>query len=534
MNIWKYGQFLRVGAIGLVVASVGTVRAQVPAAAVGKKLADGQAYVTLVRLEHQQNAANNGRVLIAFEESGMKGIPIWESLDDGANWQFATHATDPVRSDKPGRCNLHWQPHLMELPRQLRDLPAGTLLLSASAVCDDERGRPAEQHLRLYSSADLGRTWAVRSEVIAGTADQPVWEPNLRLLDDGKLVTYYSSEQHKADGFNQLLAFKVSVDGGRTWGPEIANVAFPGGVERPGMAIVDRLPSGRYVLSYECVNGPTVGNKVYLKFSRDGLDWGSPSDRGVPIQALGGQYASSTPVVTWFPVGGPDGVLVVSARNGDEGGDAAGHSFYWNRTGGLGPWWEVPAPVKKRPNSRAGWTQGLMLKRDGSFLHITSSGSADAPDNGARNEILYASGKLDFDRYEAEDAVRSGASLMHDPAMSNNAKVRLGSGDVGRLTYRITVPNAGRYRLHLRYAGIGFDATPRLIVNGHVLKGSVAAAPLDPVALALRTRDLGTRGTGEQRTFAGDAALQAGENRIEVRGGDHAVDVDFLELTPSA
>jgi hypothetical protein len=226
-------------------------------------------------------------------------------------------------------------------------------------------------------------------------------------------------------------------------------------------------------------------------------------------------------------------VLVVASRNGSEGGDPSGHSFYWNKNGGEGPWWQVPAPVKKRPNSRAGWTQAVMMKRDGSFLHLTSSGTADAPDNGGRNEILYAAGRLDFDRYEAEDATRRGAALMRDPSMSNESKVRLGSGEIGRLTYRITVPAAGSYDVRLHFGQIGFDATPRLTVNGQQLRGTVRAVPPDEASLAVRNRDLGTRGTGEMLALAGTVRLKAGENLIEVRGGNHATDVDFLELVPA-
>jgi len=49
------------------------VLAQPAERAVGTKLADGQAYVTLVRLSHQPNPADNGRILIALEENGMEG-----------------------------------------------------------------------------------------------------------------------------------------------------------------------------------------------------------------------------------------------------------------------------------------------------------------------------------------------------------------------------------------------------------------------------------------------------------------------------
>src|SRR5579862_8749130 len=146
-------------------------------APVGQKLADGQAYITLIQLKHQANAADNGRILISFEENGMAGLPIYESNDEGTSWQLVTHAVDTTHADHD-RCNLHWQPNLTELPRTIGDLKAGTLFLSASTVCNNEKGRMADQHLQLYTSNDLGRTWQYRSTIDEGTADSPVWEPN--------------------------------------------------------------------------------------------------------------------------------------------------------------------------------------------------------------------------------------------------------------------------------------------------------------------------------------------------------------------
>jgi hypothetical protein len=498
---------------------------------VGEKLTDGEAYVTLVRLEHQPDASRNGRVLIAFEESGMKGMPIWESSDEGATWRFVMHVTDPTRKDN-SQCNLHWQPHLTEVARAVGSLSAGTILLSASSVCNSERGRMANMQLQLHTSTDAGRTWQYRSTVAEGTAELPVWEPNLQILDDGSLVTYYSSETHKADGYNQLLCHKVSKDQGKTWGPEVYDVAFPGGVERPGMPIVVRLPDRRYVMTYEAVAGP-VPSQVYIKYSRDGLDWG-PEERGTPIQTQAGQYPVNCPVVSWFPLAGPSGVLLVSARGADGGGDPGGRSLYWNTNNGEGPWWEVPAPVQKRANSRAGWTQALMLKRDGSMLHMTSSGSAASPNSGPRNEILFASKKLNFNRYEAENAARKGGAPMRDRSMSNGAKVRLGAKDVGRLTFQIRVPSAGTYTLAVNYEDIGFAATPRLMANATAVRGTAAGLQLDADTAGLRSRDLGTRSTGKRMELSGSSQLKAGENVIEVGGGDYALDVDFLEVTPSA
>ena len=175
------------GAIASVVAP-GTALAQGSGrapAAVGTRIADGQAYAVLVRLEHQPDPKNNGRLLLAFEENGLDGIPIWESTDEGASWHFVMHATDAVHTDHT-TCNLHWQPHLTEMPRTIGALQAGTIFLSASAVCNNAAGRVAEQHLQLYTFHDLGRSWRFLSGYADGTTALPVWEPFLVILDDGR------------------------------------------------------------------------------------------------------------------------------------------------------------------------------------------------------------------------------------------------------------------------------------------------------------------------------------------------------------
>ncbi len=498
--------------------------------AVGTKLAEGQAYVTLIRLQHQPNPADNGRILISFEPNGMEGLPIYESRDEGNSWQLVTYATDSQHSDH-ATCNLHWQPNLLELPRTIGPLKAGTLLLSASDVCNDTHSRMASMQLQLYTSTDLGRTWQYLSSVIDGTAALPVWEPNLLLLDDGKLVIFYSSETHKTDGYNQLLAHKVSTDFGKTWGSEVYDAAFPGGVERPGMVVIARLPDKRYVMSYEAVEGP-IEDQVYLKYSPDGLHW-NPTDRGTPIQSEGGEYPVNTPVVSWFPLLGPNGVLIVSSRSARGGGDPSGRSLFWNANNGEGPWWEVPAPVQKLFNIRSGWTQALMLRPDGRMLHITSSASADDLNTPSKNQILFNTAALDLNRYEAEDAARQGSALMRDPAMSNGAKVRLGAKEIGHLTFHIYLAKAGPYHLAVSYSDIGIPATPRLTANGEALQGTTLISKPDEATATLRNRDLGTRGNGDSITLTTSAHLKAGINTIEITGGAYALDIDYLEITPS-
>ena len=528
-----------VAAVGLSLATALPASAQnrpATSPVVGTKIADGQAYATVVVLKHQSDASNNGRMLLAFEANGWDGIPIWESTDHGSSWRFVANAQDPAVTDRP-RCEMHWQPHLTEMPRTQHGIPAGTVLLSASTVCQQPPpGRGTEKmYLRLFTSSDLGRSWSFVSTYAEAAGEAPVWEPNLQVLDDGTFVEFYSDETHKAQGYNQLLGHKVSKDGGKTWGPLVFDVAMRGGVERPGMVIIDRLPDGRYVYNFEDVEGP-VPDQVYLKFSNDGLNWGDPEDRGTPVQTLSGRYPESTPNVFWFPIGGPKGVIVVTSRSyAGHGEDANGNTLFWNNNLGVGPWWEAPTPVQKIGNSRAGWTQALVLRPDGQFLHITSSGSQDAARsrNASANEILSRVAGVNFNRYEAESAGQQGSSIMRDGSMSNGVKSRLGAKDVGKLTFTVHVPAAGRYNLAVDYAGIGFDSTPRLAVNGGTVTGSVAPAPVDPERAVRRARDLGTRGTGEHKQLSATAELRAGDNVIEILGGEYALDVDYLEITPA-
>ena len=448
--------------------------------AVGTRIADGQAYATVVELQHQANPADNGRILLAFEANGFDGIPIWESTDHGASWHFVANAHDSQESDKP-RCDLHWQPHLTEMLRSSHGIAAGTILLSASTVCQQPPpGRGTQvMHLRFFTSGDFGRSWNFVSTYAEGTGELPVWEPHLQILDDGTLVEFYSDETHKADGYNQMLGHKVSKDGGRNWGPEIYDTAMKGGVERPGMVIISRLPNKSYVYNYEDVAGPVQANQVHLKFSKDGLNWGNPESRGVPVQTEAGQYPANTPNTFWFPIGGPKGVIIVTSRSSQGvGGDAAGNVLYWNNNLGVGPWWQASTPVQKIGNNRAGWTQAMLLKPDGSLLHVTSSGAPDptVSNNANSNSILFNATKIDFNRYEAENARQQGSAVMRDASMSNGGKTRLGSRNVGKLTFHITVPKAGRYSLAVNYAGIGFTATPRLAANGNAVAGTAGPA----------------------------------------------------------
>ncbi|MET3653587.1 exo-alpha-sialidase [Dyella japonica] len=491
-----------------------------PDPAVGTHLADASGYVSITRIEHG-SPEDMGRLLMAFEQDGMAGIPLWESRDGGDHWRFLMNVTDQTHAgDK--HWQLRWQPHITELQRTSGDLPAGTLVLSANATGNDAKGHVAEEDLQVYTSTDAGKTWRYRSSVVKGGGhpedkdNKGVWETNIHVLDDGRMVAYYSTEQHKADGYNQALAHKVSDDGGKRWGKEVLDVAIPGGVQRPGMAVVTRLGDGRYAMTYENIDGPNNG-QVFIKFSRDGLDWGDPQRHGEPVMTLSGFWPAACPVVTWFPLGSPEGVIVVSAERGGGGAEEGGRDLYWNNASGRGPWWEVRAPVQKRTgNIHAGWTQALLLRDDGRMLHVTTSSSPEAPTSVQHNEILYNSTALNFNRYEAEDAQFTGAVAVPDRKASNLRKARLGAGTEGRLRFVVN-SNGGQHALVLRFADLGLASQPSIVVNG-----------------ARATNASITRTDDGWQLEQLSASLLPGFNTIDVDGGAHVVDVDYLQIDGDA
>jgi hypothetical protein len=105
-----------------------------------------------------------------------------------------------------------------------------------------------------------------------------VWEPLLGLDKSGRLVAYYSDERYETDKYDQLLAHKVSEDGGVTWDKEVFDVAVADGKTRPGMAVITQLPNGKYMMVFEIVG--IEGVPVHYKLSDDGVSWGDPADLG--------------------------------------------------------------------------------------------------------------------------------------------------------------------------------------------------------------------------------------------------------------
>ncbi|MGI4864901.1 MAG: sialidase family protein [Janthinobacterium lividum] len=289
-------------------------------------------YPRVIRLGQGSQA---GRLLASFD-AGKAGA-IYESPDNGRTWQ---HLSDVLEKTPPSMCCSG----LYELPARQGDTPAGALLW-ATSVGTDKGGR-GPCSIRLHRSLDGGHTWAYFSTPVSGFIG--LWEPEFLLDAQGRLVVYYSSEEHKAEGYNQLLAHKTSTDGGLTWSPETIDVGKADGKLRPGMAVVRRLPSGQYLMSYEICG---LGCDAYLRTSPDGVSWGDPADNGQRIESTAGNHFAHAPTVAWAPQkGNPNGQVLAIGQmllnNTDNAvAPANGKVYMMNTQNGQGPWTEVPAPV---------------------------------------------------------------------------------------------------------------------------------------------------------------------------------------------
>jgi hypothetical protein len=331
----------------------------------------GATYPRVIQLKV---GANKGTLLATYGHRG--NLPIWRSTDNGETWTLFSEVPQ-----------LSGQPCLYELPSQMGELPAGTVM-----ACGIGTGRtaPNTSQLDVAVSRDAGKTWNYLSTIVTGRpgpynaatraglardAAAPIWEPFLGADSRGRLVAYLSDERDKKSGFNQLLDHVVSDDGGRTWGPLVYDVAIPDGLSRPGMAIVAKDGKGKYYMSYELVSAPGFAleprtNAAHFRTSTDGLNWGDPKSPGTLIQDRWRQFPNGTPYIVWSPWGGPNGTLVASGRSmvrdtfGASGSNRVGGGLFVNRNGGDGLWTLVETPIWYEINND-GYSQTMIPLGDG-------------------------------------------------------------------------------------------------------------------------------------------------------------------------
>ncbi|MCT3390843.1 MAG: exo-alpha-sialidase [Lactobacillus sp.] len=249
----------------------------------------------VIQLEHQANSADNGKLLLTFEqvpEAGQTPVfPIYESDDNGAHWNWVSN----VHQTKEVGWGMANCPQLYELPQQIGDMPKGTIVIAGDATPNDLSGT----QLQLTKSTDVGKTWKYESTIASGGAnfinDDPIWEPYL-MVHNNKLVCYYSDERDSS-GLKpkaQAIVHQTTTDG-TTWSPLVMDVD-PNGLKdtdgnddtRPGMPVVTPIGNGKWAMTYEQKGGASVG----LKISSDPESWNSTS-AGTTIAWGGAPYITT-------------------------------------------------------------------------------------------------------------------------------------------------------------------------------------------------------------------------------------------------
>lgn len=288
-------------------------------------------YPRMIRLAASGGA--NGRLLASHDFNGSTSA-IYESTNDGATWAQVGSITVP----EPWHCCSA----LWEVPQQLGSTAAGTLFWATT-------GRNGTAHtLRIYRSTNQGRNWT--QHAVAATGNTGIWEPEFTVDSAGRLVMFYASEEYKSGGYNQLIAHKVSTDGGLTWGADVFDVAISdGGDLRPGMPVVRKLPNGSYLMSYEICGSRACD--VYVRTSANGSAWGTPGNLGTRVESTNGHHFSHTPTITWVNDGSPQGRILLTAQllkrnsNNSINEDLNGRVYMFNTNGGNGVWTEHATPL---------------------------------------------------------------------------------------------------------------------------------------------------------------------------------------------
>ena len=145
-------------------------------------------------------------------------------------------------------------------------------------------------------------------------------------------MCFYSDQRDPDHG--QKLAHQVSTDL-KNWDPPVDDVAYDEYLARPGMTVVTYIPPiDKWIVVHEFPVGNSsshgVNYPVYYRLADSPLDF--RHSEGIPI-VIGGDIApNASPYVTWSPVGGANGTIVVS--------DADRGAVYTNRAGGAEDGWE--------------------------------------------------------------------------------------------------------------------------------------------------------------------------------------------------
>ena len=277
--------------------------------------------------------------------------------------------------------------HIYELPAQVGDMPAGTLLYSGNSV-----NYSYKSHIGVWRSFDAGHTWEEYTIVArAGGLKEGVWEPVMWYEEsDGYLYCFYSDDSDPAH--DQKLVYKRSKDG-KSWSTVYDVCTFDDPAARPGMFAMTKMSNGEYFMVYEYCGGRSC--HIHYKKTKDITDW-NPTDPGKLLQ-VGDYHIGSAPWCVWTPVGGECGTLIATGMWEAAGGDGTHRmfvSFDYGET-----WTTMANPLPYDSSNRmtsddhVGYSPSFFVSSDPSVIYYINTTNTNDPKYGV-TEIKVARLKL--------------------------------------------------------------------------------------------------------------------------------------------
>ncbi|KAL1894606.1 hypothetical protein Cpir12675_003595 [Ceratocystis pirilliformis] len=312
----------------------------------------------------------SGAILSTWEnyspEPPLVHFPIYKSLDSGATWKEISQVHDTVNG-----WGLRYQPDLFQLPARVGKYPAGTIILAGNSIPTDL----SKTKLDIYASTDEGVTWEFVSTLGEGGEARPVngltpiWEP-LVLYIDGAIAIYYSDQRDPSYG--QKLVHTTStnlVD----WTPLVDDVHVEGDYEsRPGMPALAKMPNGKWIFAYETCR---TGDGCNVSYRIADTPYTVLDAPGQLLKTTTGATLTSSPAITWSPVGGANGTIILSSG-------AQAQVFTNQMLGAADAWVARDVP---NPSAYSRWVK--VMEKDPSKLIIVGGGWLP-PANG--NKITYS------------------------------------------------------------------------------------------------------------------------------------------------
>lgn len=226
------------------------------------------------------------------------------SDDDGATWTL---------QGTVGSANARTRDFGNSFPLQL---PGGRILY---AFRNHDRPEGPDGPYTFYRivvsySEDGGASWEFLSHIDEREVDgtNGVWEPYLRVTQNGTIQAFYSAENNGEDQDN---VYRTSTDGGQTWSDERPVSGLELDNARDGMVgLADVDDNGNMMCVFETTENGSF-EIYYVLSSDDGFTW-DPETR-TKLYTAGGDAAAGAPQV--INVGG---TLVVSLMSTEEGGES--------------------------------------------------------------------------------------------------------------------------------------------------------------------------------------------------------------------